>query len=49
VFRYAALLMSQSRRADALLVAETAAKMPENRGNDQLRSLVNESGKSQNQ
>jgi len=49
VLRYADLLMSQSRRADALLVAETAAKMPENRGNDQLSVLVTGLGKSQNQ
>jgi len=49
VFRYVNLLTSQDRRADALLVAETAAKMPENRGNDQLRSLVTELGKSQHQ
>jgi hypothetical protein len=44
VFRYVDLLMSQNRRADALLVAETAAKMPEMKGNDQLRALVTELG-----
>jgi hypothetical protein len=44
VFRYVALLTSQNRRADALLVAETAAKMPEMKGNGQLRSLVTELG-----
>jgi hypothetical protein len=38
------LLISQNRRADALLVAETAAKMPEMKGNDQLRALVTELG-----
>ncbi len=42
VLRYVALLTSQNRRADALLVAETAAKMPEMKGNDQLRALVTE-------
>jgi hypothetical protein len=40
VVRYVALLTSQNRRADALLVAETAAKMPESKGNEQLRSFV---------
>jgi hypothetical protein len=44
VFRYADLLMSQNRQADALLVAETAAKMPEMKGNGQLRALVTELG-----
>jgi hypothetical protein len=44
VFRYVDLLISQNRRADALLVAETAAKMPEMKGNDQLRALVTELG-----
>jgi len=44
VFQYVALLTSQNRRADALLVAETAAKMPEMKGNDQFRSLVTELG-----
>ena len=44
VVRYVALLMSQNRRADALLVAETAAKMPEMKGNEQLRALVTELG-----
>ena len=40
VLRYVNLLISQNRRADALLVAETAAKMPEMKGNGQLRDLV---------
>jgi hypothetical protein len=40
VVRYVALLTSQNRRADALLVAETAAKMPESKGNEQLRGFV---------
>ena len=44
VFRYVDLLISQNRRADALLVAETAAKMPEMKGNDQSRALVTELG-----
>jgi hypothetical protein len=44
VFRYINLLTSQNRRADALLVAETAAKMPEMKGNGQLRVLVTELG-----
>ena len=44
VFRYVDLLISQNRRADALLVAETAAKMLEMKGNDQLRTLVTELG-----
>ena len=42
VIRYVNLLTSQNRRADALLVAETAAKMPEMKGNGQLRGLVTE-------
>jgi hypothetical protein len=40
VFRYVNLLISQNRRTDALLVAETAAKMPEMKGSDQVRGLV---------
>ena len=44
VFRYVNLLISQNRRTDALLVAETAAKMPEMKGNGQLRALVTELG-----
>jgi hypothetical protein len=42
VFRYVDILMNQNRRADALLVTETAAKMPEMKGQDgdQLRGLV---------
>jgi len=46
VFRYVALLISQNRRADALLVAETAANMPEMKGNGQLRAFVTELGNS---
>ena len=39
--RYVNLLMSQNRRADALLVAETAAKMPEMKNFDwAVRDLV---------
>jgi hypothetical protein len=48
VFRYVALLTSQNRRADALLVAETAMKMPEMKGNEQLRALVTELGNPNN-
>jgi hypothetical protein len=44
VFRYVDLLTSQNRRADALLVAETAEKMPEMKDNDQLQMLVSELG-----
>ena len=45
VVRYVDLLISQNRRADALLVAETAAKMPEMKGRDGvLRQLVTELG-----
>jgi hypothetical protein len=44
VFRYVDLLGSQNRRADALLVAQTAAKMPSMQGNGQLRALVTELG-----
>ena len=42
VIRYVNLLVSGNRRADALLVAETAAKMPEMKGRDgdQLRELI---------
>jgi hypothetical protein len=42
VFRYTKLLMEGNRRADALLVAETAAKMPSMKGRDgdQVRALV---------
>lgn len=42
VFRYVNLLMSQNRKADALLVAETSGKMPEMKGPDgaSVRSLV---------
>jgi hypothetical protein len=44
VFRYGSFLINQNHRADALLVAETAAKMPEMKGNDQLRAFVTELG-----
>jgi hypothetical protein len=44
VFRYVNLLGSQNRRADALLVAETAAKIPSMQGNGPLRALVTELG-----
>jgi hypothetical protein len=44
VFRYVDFLTSQNRRADALLVAETAAKIPEMKDNGQLRALVTELG-----
>ena len=42
VFRYVNLLMSENRGADALLVAETAAKMPSMKGRDgePMRGLV---------
>ena len=42
VFRYVDLLVSQNRGADALLVAQTAAQMPELNGRegDQVRALV---------
>jgi beta-lactamase regulating signal transducer with metallopeptidase domain len=42
VTAYVALLMGENRRADALLVAETAAKMPEIKGRDgdAIRDLV---------
>jgi hypothetical protein len=39
VFRYVNLLMSENKSSDALLVAETAAKMP---GGAQFRVLVNQ-------
>jgi hypothetical protein len=42
VVRYANLLFSENRFSDALVVAETAAKMPEMKGSDgqQIRDLV---------
>ena len=42
VFRYVNFLLEQKRAGDALLVAETAAQMPEMKGKDgeQLRALV---------
>ena len=43
VLRYVSLLISQNRRADALLVAETAANMPEIHG-DIFRVLVTDLG-----
>ena len=49
VIRYVNLLISQNRRSDALLVAETAAKMPEMKGNEQLRAFRDCIGKSQHQ
>jgi hypothetical protein len=44
VFRYTNLLMSESRFSDALLVAETAAKMPGMNGSNgaQMRGLVDQ-------
>jgi hypothetical protein len=51
VVRYANLLMSESRFSDALLVAETSAKMPEMKGPNgaQLRGLVDQLKKIQQQ
>ena len=40
VFRYVNLLMSEGRIADAILVAETAEKMPETQGGEPLRALI---------
>ncbi len=42
VFRYVEFLVSRNRKADALLVAQTAAQMPElsGRDGDQVRALV---------
>ncbi len=42
VFRYVNLLLSEKRFSDALVVAETAAKMPAMQGQDgeQIRDLV---------
>jgi hypothetical protein len=42
VFRYVNLLLSENRIADALLVAETAGKMPAQQGSDgeQMRGLI---------
>jgi hypothetical protein len=50
VNRYVNLLLSENRRADALLVAETAAKMPpmKDRDGDQIRSLVKQLQQMQN-
>jgi hypothetical protein len=44
VFRYVNLLEGEKRFSDALLVAETAAKMPEMKGKDgaQVRNLVSQ-------
>jgi hypothetical protein len=44
VVRYANLLFSENRFSDALVVAETAAKMPEMKGSDgqQIRGLVDQ-------
>jgi hypothetical protein len=51
VIRYANLLMSEVRFSDALLVAETAAKMPEMNGSNgaQMRDLVDQLKKIQQQ
>jgi hypothetical protein len=42
VFRYVNLLLSDNRIADAILVAETAGKMPAMQGRDgeQMRGLI---------
>jgi hypothetical protein len=40
VFRYVNLLTSEGRTADALWVAETAEKMPQNKGNGQLAPFI---------
>ena len=43
VYRYVNLLLSESRTSDAILVVETASKMPEIKGQDverQFRSLA---------
>jgi len=40
VFRYVNLLTSEGRTADALWVAETAEKMPKNKGNGQLAPFI---------
>jgi hypothetical protein len=44
VFRYVNLLVSEKRPSDALLVAETAVKIPEMKGpkGQQIRALVNQ-------
>jgi hypothetical protein len=44
IFRYVNLLLSENRGADALLVAETAGKIPsmQGRDGDQLRLLIND-------
>jgi len=44
VVRYANLLFSENRFSDALVVAETAAKMPEMKGRDgePIRGLVDQ-------
>jgi beta-lactamase regulating signal transducer with metallopeptidase domain len=49
VFRYVNLLKSRNRGADALLVAETAAKMPSMKGRDgdQVRDLIKQLEQSQ--
>ena len=51
VFRFVNFLMEQKRGADAVLVAETAANMPEMKGPDgaQLRALVEQLKKFQKQ
>jgi hypothetical protein len=40
MYRYVNFLMSQKRIDDAILVAETTAKLPQSKGNDQLKPLV---------
>jgi hypothetical protein len=51
VFRYVNLLLSENRAADAVLVAETAAKMPAMQGRDgeQVRGLIQQLKQFQNQ
>jgi hypothetical protein len=51
VYRYVNLLLSEGRRADALLVAETAAKMPPMQGvnGEQIRGLVTQLNQFQKQ
>jgi hypothetical protein len=50
VYRYVTFLMQQHRTADALVVAQTAAKMPDMQGRNgsQLRTLVEQLQKYQN-
>jgi hypothetical protein len=39
VFRYVNLLLSEGRTADAVLIAETAEKMPQIKGQDEVRQF----------